>query len=869
MKSNLVRRKFLEFFESKSHTIVNSAPIVLKNDPSLMFTNAGMNQFKAYFLGNSKPKHTRVTDTQKCLRVSGKHNDLEEVGKDTYHHTMFEMLGNWSFGDYFKTEAISWAWTFLTEVLGISKDNLYVTVFEGDDNDGISKDEEAYKLWQNIVDEDKILLGNKKDNFWEMGDQGPCGPASEIHVDIRSEEEKQKVDGRKLVNQDHPQVVEIWNLVFIQYNRKADGSLEALPEQHIDTGMGFERLCMVMQDKTSNYDTDVFTPLISEIERMTGKTYGKTEETDIAIRVIADHIRAVAFAIADGQLPSNNGAGYVIRRILRRAIRYGFTFLNMKEAFIYQLVAVLSKQMGEAFPEIEKQQQLCENVIKEEELSFLKTLDQGLLLLDKIISTSNSKTISGEKAFELYDTYGFPVDLTTLILNEKGYTLNDKEFEEALQQQKTRSKSAAQMDAEDWVILADTSSHKFVGYDQLKAEVKLTKYRKVTSKKGDLYQLVFDQTPFYPEGGGQVGDSGILKDAEGNFIKIIDTKKENNQIIHITKALPKALELPQQAIVDVKLREAAAANHSATHLLHQALREVLGTHVEQKGSLVNSKYLRFDFSHFSKMTDEEISKVENFVNARIHENLDLEEQRQMAYEEALAEGAIALFGEKYDDAVRTIKFGKSMELCGGTHVGNTSKIWHFIITTETSVASGIRRIEAITGEAALKHLEKAASTLDEIKLMLNQPQDVLKSVEAIQNENADLKKQLAHLKKDKIKQLKSEITSKIQNVDGVNFVSQKVDLDANAMKDLAFQLGGEIENLFIVLGAEQNGKALLSCYISKNLVEEKSLNAGKIIKDLGKHIQGGGGGQAFFATAGGKNPSGISQALEAAKTVLV
>ncbi|MFN2260729.1 MAG: alanine--tRNA ligase [Psychroflexus sp.] len=832
MKSNLVRRKFLEFFESKSHTIVNSAPIVLKNDPSLMFTNAGMNQFKAYFLGNSTPKQTRVTDTQKCLRVSGKHNDLEEVGKDTYHHTMFEMLGNWSFGDYFKKEAIEWAWEFLTEVLEISKDNLYVTIFEGDEKDGIAKDEAAYKLWQNLVDEDKILLGDKKDNFWEMGDQGPCGPASEIHVDIRSEAEKQNVDGRELVNQDHPQVVEIWNLVFIQYNRKANGSLETLPEQHIDTGMGFERLCMVMQDKTSNYDTDVFTPLISEIEKMTGKTYGEAEDIDIAIRVISDHIRAVAFAIADGQLPSNNGAGYVIRRILRRAIRYGFTFLNMKEAFIYKLVAVLSKQMGTAFPEIEKQQTLCENVIKEEELSFLKTLDQGLLLLDKIISNSNSKTISGEKAFELYDTYGFPVDLTTLILNEKGFKLNETEFEKALQQQKTRSKSAAQMNTEDWVILNENTANEFVGYDKLEAEVKLTKYRKVSTKKDNLYQLVFDQTPFYPEGGGQVGDAGVLKDTEGNFIKIIDTKKENNQIIHITKALPKSPELPQQAVVDVKLRKAAAANHSATHLLHQALREVLGTHVEQKGSLVNSKYLRFDFSHFAKMTEEELAKVENFVNARIHENLNLEEQRQVAYEDALAEGAIALFGEKYEDAVRTIKFGKSMELCGGTHVANTSKIWHFIITTETSVASGIRRIEAITGENALKHLEKSASTLSEIKTMLNQPQDILKSVEAIQNENSDLKKQLENLKKEKIKQLKSEITSNIKVIDKVNFVTKKVDLDANAMKDLAFQLSGEIDNLFIVLGSEQNGKALLSCYISKNLVEEKNLNAGKIRVEL-------------------------------------
>ena len=869
MKSTLLRRQFLEFFESKSHAIVNSAPIVLKDDPTLMFTNAGMNPFKSYFLGNSTPKETRVTDTQKCLRVSGKHNDLEEVGKDTYHHTMFEMLGNWSFGDYFKKEAIDWAWEFLTDVLEISKDNLYVTIFEGDKADGLQKDSEAYDFWKALVKEDKILLGDKKDNFWEMGDQGPCGPASEIHVDLRSTEEKAKIPGKDLVNRDHPQVVEIWNLVFIQYNRKADGSLESLPAKHIDTGMGFERLCMVMQGKTSNYDTDVFTPLIREIETITGATYGKTEDIDIAIRVISDHIRAVAFAIADGQLPSNTGAGYVIRRILRRAIRYGFTFLDTQTPFIYKLVDVLSKQMGEAFPELISQKNLCENVIHEEEKSFLKTLEQGLGLLDSIVNESSSKTISGQKAFELYDTFGFPIDLTTLILSEKGYALDQKGFEEELQKQKQRSKAAAQTSSSDWVVLKTDDHEEFIGYDYTEANVSITKYRKVTStKEGELYQLVFNLTPFYPEGGGQVGDKGYLETPDGDIVFVIDTKKENNQIIHITKSLPKDLQKDFKAVVDVSQRQRTASNHTATHLLHQALRSILGTHVEQKGSMVHSGYLRFDFSHYSKLTQEELQAIEDFVNARIKENLTFEEERNIPYDVAIDKGAIALFGEKYGDTVRFVKFGNSKELCGGTHVENTSKLWHFIINNEASVASGIRRIEAITSDAAKEFLTKEAEVLSQVKSILNKPQDVLKSVESLQEENTTLKKKIEQLNVLKLKQVKTEIQSQLKDINGIQFLAHQVNLNANAMKDLAFQLGGERNDLFIVLASRQNGKALLACYISKALVESKFWNAGKIIKSLGKHIQGGGGGQAFFATAGGKNPEGIPQALAEAKAIV-
>jgi len=703
MKSFEVRQQFLDFFESKKHKVVPSAPMVIKNDPTLMFTNAGMNPFKEYFLGNAVPSSKRVTDTQKCLRVSGKHNDLEEVGIDTYHHTFFEMLGNWSFGDYFKKEAIEWAWELLTEVYKIDPNKLYVTIFEGAPEEGIEKDNEAFDFWKAILPEERILLGNKQDNFWEMGDQGPCGPCSEIHVDIRSEEEKAKVSGAELVNQDHPQVIEVWNLVFIEFNRKANGSLEKLPEKHIDTGMGFERLCMVLQNTTSNYDTDVFTPLIREIETLTKSTYGEKQDTDRAIRVIADHIRTVYFAIADGQLPSNNGAGYVIRRILRRAIRYGFTFLNQKEPFIHLLVNTLSQQMGTAFPELIREQQLAFNVIREEENSFLKTLDQGLVLLESLMTNSKSKKIDGSKVFELYDTFGFPFDLTALIAGEKGFSVDEEGFQKAMEVQKKRSRAAAASKAGDWVILQEDNVEEFVGYDHLSVKVKITRYRKMTTaKEGDFYQLVFNLTPFYPEGGGQVGDKGYLEASNGDIFYVLDTKKENNLIVHQTKSIPSKLESTFTAVVDPKQRQRSSSNHTATHLMHQALRSVLGNHVEQKGSMVHSGMFRFDFSHFAKVTAEELKAVEQFVNARIQEGIPLEEGRNTPYNSAIKEGAMALFGEKYGDTVRTIRFGQSIELCGGTHVANTAVIWHFKITSESAVASGIRRIEAITGDAAKK-----------------------------------------------------------------------------------------------------------------------------------------------------------------------
>ena len=866
MKSQEIRSKFLEFFNSKNHSIVASAPMVIKNDPTLMFTNAGMNQFKEFFLGNSIPKNTRVTDTQKCLRVSGKHNDLEEVGKDTYHHTMFEMLGNWSFGDYFKKEAIDWAWELLTKELGIDKSKLYVTIFEGDSSENLERDTEAYDFWKKHIAEDRILNGNKKDNFWEMGDQGPCGPCSEIHVDLRSDAEKAKIPGAQLVNADHPQVVEIWNLVFVQYNRKADGSLEPLPQKHVDTGMGFERLCMVLQEKTSNYDTDVFTPLIREIETITQSKYGSNGEKDIAIRVIADHVRAVAFSIADGQLPSNTGAGYVIRRILRRAIRYGFTFLNTKEPFIYKLVSVLADEMGHAFPELRKEQNLIYNVIKEEEQSFLRTLDQGLILLDSIIAETTDKKVEGSKAFELYDTYGFPIDLTALILSEKGYSLDEKGFQKALKEQKERSRAATKVETGDWTILDDYTEEEFVGYDTLQTPVKITRYRKVSSKKeGDHFQLVFNRTPFYPEGGGQVGDKGYLEIPNGDVIYITNTRKENNLIIHLAKNLPQNPEDTFTAVVDEKQRARTAANHTATHLLHQALRKILGNHVEQKGSMVHSGYLRFDFSHFAKVTPDQLQEVEHFVNARIQEQLPLQEQRAIPYEQAIGAGAIALFGEKYGDAVRTICFGKSMELCGGTHVLNTGDIWYFKIRSEGAVASGIRRIEAITGDAVMTYFEEQAEQLGTIRGLLNNAQDPVKAIENIQEENNALSKQIEVLLQEKAKNLKVELKAEIIEENGVSFLAKEIDLVAGAMKDLSFQIGGELDNLFLVLASRQNGKALLSCYISIDLAKAKDLNAGTIVRELGKFIQGGGGGQPFFATAGGKNPEGIAQALEKAK----
>ncbi|WP_029037934.1 alanine--tRNA ligase [Salinimicrobium xinjiangense] len=866
MRSQEIRSKFLEFFQNKSHSIVPSAPMVVKDDPTLMFTNAGMNQFKEFFLGNGTPKSRRIADTQKCLRVSGKHNDLEEVGKDTYHHTMFEMLGNWSFGDYFKKEAISWAWELLTEVYKLKKEDLYVSVFEGSAEEDLPLDKEALELWKELVPEERIIYGNKKDNFWEMGDQGPCGPSSEIHIDLRSAEEKTNTPGRDLVNNDHPLVVEIWNLVFIQFNRKADGSLEKLPEKHVDTGMGFERLCMALQGVKSNYDTDVFTPLIKKISEVTNSDYGKDEEIDIAIRVIADHVRAVSFAIADGQLPGSGGAGYVIRRILRRAIRYGFTFLNQKEAFVYKLVETLSSQMGEAFPELRSQQNLITNVIREEENSFLRTLDQGLVMLDQIMKESKDKNISGKKAFDLYDTYGFPIDLTALILSEKGYSLDQKGFEAELQKQKDRSRNASKVTSGDWQVVKEAETEGFVGYDSLEAEVEILRYRKVESKKeGELFQLVFSKTPFYPEGGGQVGDKGVLEAKNGAVIYILDTRKENNLIIHLAKELPQDLSGTFTAKVNAAQRARTAANHSATHLLHQALREILGTHVEQKGSMVQSDYLRFDFSHFSKVSAEELQQVEDFVNSRIAEKLPLIDNREMTYQEAISDGAIALFGEKYGDKVRAVRFGKSMELCGGTHVGNTSDIWHFKIISEGAVASGIRRIEAITNEAAREYFTNQTEAFAELKAVLKNAQDPVKAVVNLQEENAELKKQIESLLRDKAKNLKGDLKSQIKEINGVNFLAQKVDLDMGGIKDLSFQLGEEIDNLFLLFGAQQDEKAMLSCYISKSLVEEKGLNAGKVVKELGRYIQGGGGGQPFYATAGGKNPAGLNEALQKAE----
>ena len=727
-------------------------------------------------------------------------------------------------------------------------------------------DTEAYNLWKQFISEDRILKGSKKDNFWEMGDQGPCGPCSEIHVDIRSKEEKAKISGKDLVNKDHPQVVEIWNLVFMQYNRKANGSLENLPNKHIDTGMGFERLCMVLQGVQSNYDTDIFIPIIREIETIADKTYGDDEKVDVAIRVIADHLRAVAFSIADGQLPSNTGAGYVIRRILRRAIRYSFTFLNQKEPFIYRLIEVLTEKMGHAFPELKAQKQLIENVIREEEQSFLRTLDQGLVLLNRIVDESDKDIISGEKAFTLYDTYGFPFDLTSLILREKGLQIDEAGFHAEMQKQKKRSRAASEMSTEDWTVLLDDSEEGFIGYDALEANVKLTRYRKVISKKsGDMYQLVFNLTPFYPEGGGQVGDKGYLEDVHGDVIYILDTKKENNVIIHFAKNLPKHLNESFKAVVDAKQRQRTECNHTATHLLHQALREILGTHVEQKGSAVHSKYLRFDFSHFAKLTAEELHDVENFVNARIEGKLPLIEKRNIPKEEAIAEGAMSLFGEKYGDTVRAIRFGQSIELCGGTHVKNTADIWHFKIVSEGAVAAGIRRIEAITNDAVKDFYQENNKAYFEIKNLLNNANEPVKAVQVLQDENNNLKKQIEALLKEKAKNIKGDLINELTEINGIRFLAKKLDLDATGIKDVAFNMGNQFDNLFLLFASEQEDKAFLTCYISKELVASKGLNAGKVVKELGKYIQGGGGGQPFFATAGGRKPAGIKEALEKAK----
>ena len=868
MKAKHIRSQFLDFFESKKHKIVPSAPLVIKDDPTLMFTNAGMNQFKEYFLGNKTAQSPRVADTQKCLRVSGKHNDLEEVGKDTYHHTLFEMLGNWSFGDYFKQEAIAYAWEFLVDVMKIDKDSLYVTVFEGDDKEGLATDTEAIEFWKAHIAPERILMGSKADNFWEMGDQGPCGPCSEIHVDIRTDADKAKVSGASLVNMDHPQVVEVWNLVFIEFNRKANGSLEKLPQQHVDTGMGFERLCMVVQGVQSNYDTDVFTPLIREIETRTSSVYGQNEELDIAIRVIADHVRAVSFSIADGQLPANNGAGYVIRRILRRAIRYGYTFLDQKEPFIYALVDTLISQMGAAFPELKVQQNLIQNVIKEEEQSFLRTLAQGLLMLQQLIDSNKGKELSGAKAFELYDTFGFPLDLTALILSEQNMSLDEASFAKEMKLQKDRSRAAAQVETEDWIEIRTDDEQEFVGYDVLKTPVRIVRYRKVTTKNDSLYQLVFNLTPFYPEGGGQVGDKGYLEAPNGNVTYITDTRRENNLIVHIANQLPADVDTTFTAVVDTQKRAATASNHTATHLLHQALRTVLGEHVTQKGSMVRSGYLRFDFAHFAKLTPDQLNEVEAFVNARIQEQIELEENRNTPYQEAIDNGAMALFGEKYGDTVRTIRFGESIELCGGTHVSNTAAIWHFTITAEMAVASGIRRIEAVTADEAKKRVHAQAAVVDKLKNQLKNPKDLVAAIQSLQDENSKLKKELEQLNKTVVQQLITELTNAIAVENEISYLFQEVNLDPAGIKDTLFQLGQKTDNLVAVLGSAKNGKPILSCYVSKELAEKGTIQANRIIKEIGIHIQGGGGGQPFFATAGGKNPNGIENALAAAKELV-
>ncbi|MDX9882340.1 MAG: alanine--tRNA ligase [Prolixibacteraceae bacterium] len=869
MNSKEIRKAFLDFFIEKEHTIVNSAPMVVKNDPTLMFTNAGMNQFKDWFLGNEPAKWNRVADTQKCLRVSGKHNDLEEVGHDTYHHTMFEMLGNWSFGNYFKKEAIDWAWEFLHERMGIPADRMYATVFEGSAGDKLEKDVEAFNFWKRHLPEERIIDGSKKDNFWEMGDTGPCGPCSEIHVDIRDDNERARIPGIQLINKDHPQVIEIWNLVFIQFNRKADGSLQELPARHVDTGMGFERLCMVLQGKKSNYDTDIFQTTIAKIAELSNKKYGVNEKESIAMRVIADHLRAISFAIADGQLPSNNKAGYVIRRILRRAVRYGYTFLGFREAFIYKLVEVLKTQMGEAFPELVAQQVLIEKVIKEEEESFLRTLETGIRLLDEIIAkvkNENRNEINGEDAFTLYDTFGFPLDLTELICREKGMTVDQAGFSIEMEEQKNRSRHAAAQETDDWVELHPIGSVEFLGYEYIEAKVRIARYRKVVQKKKEFYHLVFDKTPFYGESGGQVGDTGYIE-ANGKKTIIVDTQRENNLIIHVVNELPANPEAEFLAVVNSPKRKQIANNHTATHLLDHALREVLGTHVEQKGSLVQADYLRFDFSHFQKVTKEELDRIQQKVNEMIRENIPRDEKRDIPFDEAKKMGAIALFGEKYGDTVRVIKFGGSVELCGGTHVPATGQIGLFIIISESAISAGVRRIEAISGEKAEAFVKKHTEELAELRALLNNTQNLKKSVEDLLTENSRLQKQIEHFERKAAAGIKDELKNKITVVNGINVIAEKINLDsAQAVKDLAFQLKGELENLFLVLGAEIEGKPSLSIMVSDNLISEKGLNAGQIVREAAKEMQGGGGGQAFYATAGGKNVAGLSAAIEKAKS---
>jgi len=870
MNSSEIRKAFLDFFESKQHKIVPSAPMVVKDDPTLMFTNAGMNQFKDMFLGNAKVKHPRVADTQKCLRVSGKHNDLEEVGHDTYHHTMFEMLGNWSFGDYFKREAIDWAWELFTEVFKIPKEDLYASVFEGDESDGLKPDKEAYEYWKKHLPESQILWGSKKDNFWEMGDTGPCGPCSEIHVDIRPDQEKKQVSGAELVNKDHPQVIEVWNLVFIEFNRLKDGSLKQLASKHVDTGMGFERLAMVLQGVKSNYDTDVFTPLINQIAKLAGTKYGQNNEKDVAMRVIADHVRAVAFSIADGQLPSNNGAGYVIRRILRRAVRYGFTFLTFDESFLYKLVPVLVMQMGDAFPEIRSQQELISQVIHEEENAFLRTLSQGIKRFEQYIHDHlGNKVVDGDFAFELFDTFGFPVDLTQLLAREKGWDVDMKGFTKGLDAQKNRSRKAAEVDAEDWVVVNDAiTDPEFVGYDRLESESRILKYRKVSNKKKTVFEIILDKTPFYAESGGQVGDRGVLE-TDTEKLQVIDTKKENNLAVHIVLSEPKNPKAIFLAKVDAEKRLLTVNNHSATHLMHSALRSVLGSHVEQKGSLVDENRLRFDFSHFSKLSSEEIREIEGLVNERVRENIPRNTRADVPIDEAIEMGAMALFGEKYGEKVRVIMFDPeySIELCGGTHVEATGQIGLFKIISEGAIASGVRRIEAVTGKVAEAFVDEKIETLDAVKEQFKNNKNILQAVINTLEQNKKLEKELEKLQKEKALKVSDDLFSEAEEINGIRFISKKVELDVNQAKDLAHKLRKMGSNVFAVLAMENNGKVNLVVALSDGLVD-KGMKAGDIIRKISQHIQGGGGGQPYLATAGGRDASGIDQAFSEAKTMI-
>ena len=868
MTSQEIRESYKQFFHSKGHQIVPSAPMVIKGDPTLMFTNAGMNQFKDIILGNAEIKYPRVTDSQKCLRVSGKHNDLEEVGHDTYHHTMFEMLGNWSFGDYFKHEAIDWAWEYLTEVLKLSKDRLYVTVFEGAPDEGLERDDEAAGFWEKHLPAERIINGNKHDNFWEMGDQGPCGPCSEIHVDIRSEEERAQVDGLSLVNQGHPQVIEIWNLVFMQYNRKADGSLEPLPKRVIDTGMGFERLCMAIQGKTSNYDTDIFTPMIQAIATLTGIEYGAAKESDVAMRVIADHIRTIAFAITDGQLPSNAKAGYVIRRILRRAVRYGYTFLGRREAFMYSLLPVLIQTMGEAYPELVAGRELIEKVMREEEESFLRTLETGIRLLDKQIEEckrQGQQVLDGQAAFVLYDTYGFPLDLTALILSEQGMTVDEAGFDAAMQQQKERARNAAAIDAGDWISVHDEAAVRFVGYDQLETTTEILRYRQVKQKGQEYYQVVLSETPFYAEMGGQIGDRGALIASDGTRYAIFDTKRENNLAIHLMKQLPAELGGSFRAVVDAERRHRIEANHSATHLLHEALREVLGAHVEQKGSFVSDEVLRFDFAHFAKVEPEQLRAVERLVTERVRACLPLQEYREVPIEEARQMGAMALFGEKYGDHVRVIRFGSSTEFCGGTHVRSTGVIGTVRITSESSVAAGVRRIEAVTGAAAEDYLYAQEDLLQSIRGLFNNSPQLMTAIQKMFEENSELARQVGDYVKQQLLEVKRRLLEKRHEVNGIRLFLLRQDVPSEIIKDLAFQIAGELSEPFVFIGAQEDktsGKPNLTLMLSKDLVESRGWNAAQLLRAAAKHIQGGGGGQPHFATAGGKNADGLNAAVD-------